>query len=214
MNTQTLNSRQTGMVLVISLILLLVLTLVAVIAMRSTSVDLQMTTNTMLQTRAFQGSESGRGMVASSGELLGNHVFYRGWPGSTEIPVPTTSNFTALPDGISIVDNTAELYIENNADMGDLSAGAVDMRYQIDGSDPNNTSFDDQEDINADIFVTKLATVAAPGSGTAQVSGYEGIGAGAAGGGAHVYFDIRSRATAPGNARSVTGVDYRAVVIN
>lgn len=196
---------QAGMVLVISLILLLVLTLVAVVAMRTTTTDLQITTNNMLKTRAFQNSESGRRV---STNVISNHVFYRGWPNN----VAATSNFT-LPDGLGLVDSSSELWVDKNGEsiLDDTDADP-DMNYQIDGN--NDGDFTDQEDINAAIYVTKLATVPAPGSSTNQVQGYEGLGQGAAGGGAYIYFDIRSRGTAPGNARATTGVDYRHVVNN
>lgn len=195
---------QSGMVLVICLIMLLVLTLVAAVAMRTTTVDLQMTTNTMLKARAFQGAESGR--VVSTG-VISDHVYHRGWPGN----ISATSNFT-LPDDLTLTDSNSELWVSNNADLGDMSAGAEDMTYMVDGN--GDGDYDDQEDINSRIYVTKLATVAAPGSSTNQVSGYEGLGAGAAGGGAYIFFDVRSRGSAPGNARDITGVDYRHVVNN
>ncbi|MDZ7737245.1 MAG: PilX N-terminal domain-containing pilus assembly protein [Gammaproteobacteria bacterium] len=200
-NTRT----QTGMVLVICLIMLLVLTLVAAVAMRSTTVDLQMTTNTMLKTRAFQGSESGR--VMSTG-VLSSHVFYRGWPGN----IASTASFT-LPDYLDVTDSNSELWVSNNADLGDMSAGAEDMTYMVDGN--NDGDYDAQEDINSTIYVTKLgAAVPISGSGLGQVMGGEGAGVGAAGSGAAIYFDVRARGLAPGNARSVTGVDYRHVVNN
>jgi len=204
MNTYRKLRNQRGMVLVICLIMLLVLTLVAVVAMRTTTVDLQMTTNTMLKARATQGSESGR--VVSTG-VLSSHVYYRGWPGN----IPAGSDFT-LPANLNLADANSELWVSNNADLGAMGAGDADMTYLVDGN--GDGDFDDQEDINSTVFVTKLATVPAPGSATNQVAGYEGLGTGAAGGGAYIFFDVRARGTAPGNARSVTGVDYRHVVDN
>lgn len=204
MNRDIHSKSQSGMVLVICLIMLLVLTLVAVVAMRTTTVDLQMTTNTMLKTRALQGAESGR--VVSTG-VISSHVYYRGWPGN----IPATSNFT-LPGDLTLADSNSELWVSNNADLGDMSAGAEDMTYMVDGN--ADADYDDQEDINSTIYITKIATVPAPGSSTNQVAGYEGLGSGAAGGGAYIYFDVRSRGTAPGNARDITGVDYRHVVNN
>lgn len=206
MRTNMKSQTQTGMVLVICLIMLLVLTLVAAVAMRTTTVDLQMTTNTMLKTRALQGSESGR-VIASS--VISDHVYYRGWPWN----VSATANFT-IPGELTVTDTNSEFWVSNNAPLGDLSAGSEDLTYMVDGTDPVDGDYDDQEDINSTIYVTKVATVPAPGSSTAQVAGYEGLGAGAAGGGAYIFFDIRSRGTAPGNARDITGVDYRHVVTN
>lgn len=204
MRTNMKLQNQTGMVLVICLIMLLVLTLVAAVAMRTTTVDLQMTTNTMLKTRAFQGSESGR--VVSTG-VISSHVYYRGWPGN----IPAGSDFT-LPSNLTLADSNSELWVSNNAPLGNMGAGDEDMTFMVDGN--GDADFDDQEDINSTIYVTKVATVPAPGSSTNQVAGYEGLGAGAAGGGAFIFFDVRSRGTAPGNARDITGVDYRHVVNN
>lgn len=205
MNQPIVPSQQAGMVLVICLIMLLVLTLVATVAMRSTTMDLKMTTNTMLNARAFQASESSRRIAAN---VISDHIFHRGWPSN----VSASTGFTSLPTGLSVVDNNAELWVSNNADLADMSSGAEDLTYQIDGN--GDGDFDDQQDIKANIYITKLATIAAPGSDTSQVTGYEGLGGGAASGGAYIFFDIRTGGSAPGNARATTGVEYRHVVSN
>ncbi|MEX2516478.1 MAG: PilX N-terminal domain-containing pilus assembly protein [Gammaproteobacteria bacterium] len=203
------SGQQNGMVLVISLILLVVLTLVAVVAMRSTNVDMQMTTNTLLKSRAFQNAESGRQLTAG---VIGDHVFYRGWPSSAGGTVPASSNFT-LPDNYTVVDTDEELYVEN-AELADLISDSrpIHLEYQVDAD--GDGLYVGANDIKAGISVLKTTTVAAPGSDTVQVSGYAGLGGGAAGGGAYMFFDVRSYGGGPGNARADTGIDYRHVVTN
>ena len=66
----------------------------------------------------------------------------------------------------------------------------------------------------ADIFITRLATIAAPGSDTSQVSGYEGLGAGAASAGSLLFYNVVSRAAGPGGTQSTTSAHYRYVITN
>lgn len=201
---------QRGMVLVIALIMLLVLTIVAVVAMRSTTVDIQMTTNTMLKSRAFQGSESARRVT---GVALIGHVVNEGWPTSVGGPVDPTSAYT-IPGEIKIRSNADE-YIPV------VESGSVSYMYDADG-DGNPSTGDAncaseakdlrQGDICADIEIELQArTVPAGGSPTIG-QGALGTGGGAPAGGAHLYFDVRSTGYGPGNARSETAADYRIVV--
>ena len=97
---------QRGIALVIALVLLLVMTMVAVVAMRTTTVDLKMITNTVLGRRAFQNSEGGR---MSIGKTLEAHVFFRGWPIAAGGVVPTTAKFP-IPIELTVVDGTTKFF--------------------------------------------------------------------------------------------------------
>ncbi len=206
---------QRGMVLVIALIMLLVLTIVAVVAMRSTTVDLQMTTNTMLKSRAFQGSESSRRV---SGVALIGHVLNEGWPTSVGGPVDPSSGYT-VPAQIKVRSavSGAAGYIPVE------ESGSVSYMYDADSDGkPATTAADcasqakdlNQGDICSDIEIELQARVV-PGGGSPTIGqGALGTGGGAAGGGAHLYFDVRSTGYGPGNARSDTAADYRISTSN
>jgi hypothetical protein len=201
---------QRGVALIIALILLMVLTMIAVVAMRTTTLDLKMSTNQTVQKRTFQISEAAR---ASIHQVLQSHSFYRGWPASIGGSVAASTGFT-IPTEVEIDDDPGlqELYLADNADHWDLRPAAVDMRMLVDGD--GDSSYISWTDLAADVFITRITTVAAPGSDTSQVTGYEGLGAGAAGAGSHMYYRIISNAAGTGGSQSTTEAHFRYVVTN
>lgn len=202
--------KQRGVALIVALILLMVLTMIAVVAMRTTTIDLKITTNQTLMMRAFQVSEAGRMQIH---EVIDDHSFYRGWPVVIGGDVPTLSGFV-IPLGI-LIDNDPglqELYLQNNAEPWDLTDAAIDMRLRIDAEDDG--AFDSPQDMAADLFVSRVAAAAAPGTDTRQASGYEGLGSGAAGAGAMVFYRLISRAAGAASSRSLTEAHYRYVITN
>lgn len=203
--------REQGLALIVALILLLVMTMVAVVAMRSTTLDLKMTTNTTLNRRAFQTSDGSR---LSVGPSLSSHVFYRGWPESVGGTVPDTSNFV-VPDEIAVAEPEHRYYLADNGSLEDLLDGTrdatEDMRFR---ADVNGDGELDGDDMFANIWVTRVAAALASGSGAAQGSGYLGAGVGAAGADAHVFLDVRSRGRGVGNAETRTGADFRVLIRN
>ena len=207
---RTNGNAQQGVALIIALILLMVLTMIAVVAMRTTTLDLKMATNQTITKRTFQISESGRMRIH---ETLDSHTFYRGWPVAIGGTVAASTNFS-IPADLVIDDDPGlqELYRENNADHWDMRPAAVDMRLLID--EDGDANYDSPTDMAADVFISRITAVAAPGADTSQVTGYEGLGAGVAGAGSHLYFRIISRATGVGGSRSTTDAHYRYVITN
>lgn len=205
--------RQQGMALVVALVLMLVMTMVAVVATRTTTIDLKMTTNTTLAMRAFENSEGSRTAIGPS---LEDHVFYRGWPVAMGGSAPATASFN-IPVEVTVTDATADYFMGTNGVLGDLRppladfARARDLRFRL---DPDGDAYPDNTDVFSDIWVTRVASMLSPGSGAAQGSGYLGPGVGAAGAGAHVFFDLRSQGESAGNAERITGADYRVLVRN
>ncbi len=178
---------QRGVVLAIALILLLVLTLSAVTAMRSSSVDLKIVSNSLLREQAFQISEDTR---LAAGGLVDDHTTYREWSSVT------------LPAGYTIQDPTGILYDNNNAEPGDYSTGTEDLTYQ-------HPVLGEQ---TARLYVSRLASELAGGTAIGIGEGYTGLGRGVAGGGGYLYYDIRSLSGYSGNARALTGADFRHVI--
>ena len=97
-----------GFVLIVALLLLIVLTLVGTVAMRSTTLDFRMVTNSSLAQRSFEASEAARVIVDS---LLDGHTATQGgWPrlpdgkGGT-LPLETFAGtaFIALADFVEIL---------------------------------------------------------------------------------------------------------------
>lgn len=209
---------QRGIALVVALVLLLVMTMVAVVAMRTTTVDLKMITNTVLTRRAFQNSEGGRMAI---GKTIEAHVFYRGWPISAGGTVPDTAKFP-IPIELIVVDGDSKYYDGTNGNLADfenddgeqtLSSIERDPDLEFE-SDINDDDVVDNADMFADVWVTWRAALLAAGSGGAQGSGYLGPGVGSAGADSNVFFDIKSRGQASGNAVNFTGAEYRVLVRN
>ena len=214
--------RQSGVALIIALIMLMILTMIAVIAMRTTTLDLKITTNQVIAKPQFQVSETARGRMH---EVIDDHTFYRGWPVAIGGAVPATTGFS-IPAIIDIDDDDGlqELYRVNNFPHFDMQTDAIDMRMR-EGDTDGDDNYDSPYDLAADIFISRVTATAAPGSDTSQVTGYEGLGAGVAGAGSHLYFRIISRAgwgtgddddseTGVSAARSITDAFYRYVVTN
>lgn len=206
-------AQQRGTVLVTALVFMVVLTLVAVVAMRGTSTDLKITTNSMLHTRAFENSEAARSLMV---DVLNSHVFNRSyadaWPQAAGGDVPDAD--FALPTGLSVCPcpsgPPANVWLNNNVALGSSNFYApanADMQYRLAGSSA-------AYDVDADLYITRLLAVQAAGSSAAQVSGYEGFGKGTAGGGGYLFFDVRSLGSSVDNTTALTGSDVRIVIRN
>lgn len=201
--------RQRGIALVITLVLLLVMTMIAVVAMRTTTTDLKMTTNTVLLRRAFQNSEGARTAI---GDILSAHMYNGGWPPSLGgvghkeydmpadvFPVDWAQHFDTNENG---------MLAKVPPDGDDLAhVRNPDLRFK---HDLNNDNVVDTNDMFANIWITYLQTRLVEG-GSAQVAAGT-TGAGASNGNALTFLDVRSRGAAPGNAQLYTGAEYRALV--
>lgn len=200
--------RQQGIALVITLVLLMVMTMIAVVAMRTTTIDLKMTTNTVLSRRAFQNSEGARTVI---GQVLAAHLFNSGWPPAAGgvgtanydipgdvFPVELTANFTTNENGT--LDGVPPL-----PPAGLLRAPDIRFKHDIDSDDVVDTN-----DMFANIWITFLQTRLRDG-GSGQV-GAGTTGAGASNGNSLTFVDIRSRGAAPGNAQLITSAEFRALV--
>jgi hypothetical protein len=194
---------QQGLALIVSLVLLLVMTMIAVVAMRSTTLDIKMTANTTQSRRAFESSEGSRDAMTP---LLAAHVFYHGWPVSMGGTVPDAANFTAI-SGMSIADVAKRYDLGENGAYADLKTRAHDMGY---ANDVNSNGVMDQSDMNSRIWVTRIGTLPAAGSNVSSNSADQGVGGGAAS--KYILFDLQSDGSAVGNARSRTGADYRSII--
>jgi len=88
-----------GFVLVTAMIFLAVLTLVAVIAVRSSGLELRMSSNLALQTEAFEASEAARRLLGPVVETVGFNYLTTGTPDFASI---------TLPSGVTLLDLTSD----------------------------------------------------------------------------------------------------------
>jgi len=196
---------QRGIALIVAMVLLLVMTMVAVIAMRSTTLDLKMTTNTTQTRRAFQASDGTRDSISP---LLASHVFNRGWPSEIGGTSSTYAHFE-IPDEITISNPELEYPMRENGTFSELATRQPDIRFKADVAGDDKV---DAEDMYSEIWVTRFGKV--PVLESNQGSNSADLGAGGGGNRVYVILDVQAKGRAPGNARSFTGSDYRALIKN
>lgn len=193
---------QRGLALIVAMVLLLVMTMVAVIAMRSTTLDLKMTANTTQARRAFQTSDGTRDSVSP---VLASHVFYHGWPDAIGGTVSESADFE-IPDEITIVDPSQRIDMAENGTLEEIADRDKDIEFRDDVADDDELG---NEDVYGDVWVTRIGVQPAFGSNLVSNASDQGAGAGAAN--KYLLFDLRAAGRALGNARSFTGSDYRAL---
>ncbi len=208
-NGLQIRSQQQGAVLITSLMFLVVLTLVALVANQSTVLEARMSSNSIIKGRATESSEALR---VGANDLLDGHLYNRGWPVMFTGGTLDNSLFS-IPVGIT-VNNTNNWSTGNNVgeNLYDTTTWTQDMALSVDGN--SDADFDDDVDQSADLYVFKTVTVNSPGSATAMVAGYEGLGKSSASGGAMIFFDLRSTGSSAGSSSTVTGSNYRYIVRN
>ena len=196
---------QQGAVLLASLLILVAITLVSVTSMQSGIQEYRIAGNMVFGERAFQASETGRGRVS---QILDEHLFERDWPATLTIP-----------SGVTILDKDSDgnkdmLYTENGAgeDINDVSTLIKDVEVRIDGN--GDGDYTDKNDIQTDLYVYKARVQFGTGSGAAMMSGYEGLGKGAAAGGGQVYYELRSQGLGTGSAEAWTSSDFMGIIKN
>jgi hypothetical protein len=225
--TYTVSLRQRGVALFVGLVFLVVLSLVAMIAMKSTLVEMKMVTNAARHEQAFETSEAMRGIPVA---LFDEHVFQRGWPAELGGDLPD-SDFTFQNKF------TPEMLTEMNKGLqADCSGETVKTLFygQLQGAcgdypvedrfDPATWhpdmiiavcdvgSDDCAANVAAKISIIPDGQVLPEGAGGAQAAGYRGLGIGSAGGGAKMFFEVRSVGTVPGNGIATTHSQYRQII--
>ena len=181
---------QRGVALFTAMVLLFALTIAAITAMRSTTLDYRVTSNAAQRGHAFELSEGARRLA---GNTIDAHVDERGWTG-VGLPTGLTVTNAGNSDGL--------LYAADNAAIGDITSASKDFEYLSAGTG-----------LTAEVFVSRLDQQLATGTGAATTEGYSGLGFGSAAGGGLLFFDIRSVGVASdGEARAVTGADFRHVI--
>ena len=163
-------NNEKGAVLITMLLLLIVITLAGIIAINISTVDIQIAGYTRKSSTAFGGAEAG-----------------------VDIAIPVIENTLAPPDGwlplaatgiISDFDTTLENEITGGSDNDtDTANGSPDI------------TIDDINGVEVKIDIDRLYAYTLPGSNVGFASGYEGIGAGSAGGGTAILYRIDAQAT-------------------
>jgi len=204
-NKFSILKNEKGSALIIALIIMTLLTLLGIAATTTSTIETQISSNDRLYKMAFYNADGG---VETSKELLEQNIEQRGFPGS---------NVGGI--GIYKLDFFLNPPIRNNipSDKDDNDYTDDDDDDGRDISIPETLSFGDpgynnpKSPPHTNILIggnTSLST----GNALQMIAGYEGKGKGAAGGGGHVVYDIRSRREGIKNARATIKGRWRHVI--
>jgi len=180
-----------GSVLVISMLVLVLLTLIGIAAVTTSTLETDIAGNERFHTSAFYEADAG---VELGQELL-------------EQNIACPEGFTATETAGTLVEGTIMVERESLAFYQNLAAA---------------TPSDEQRDayLPADYgggphtnFTFGGKTVFSSGSALQMAAGYEGIGKGAAGGGAYVQYDILSQHRGTSGSESVVRAQWRHIII-
>lgn len=165
-----LHSEQ-GMILITVLLLMMIVTLLGVIAINTSTVDIQISGNLRRSSAAFGGAEAGTDLVVP--------VIERTIAAGTLDP-------DSIPGG-SI--DTAELADEINGGLDnddDNPTDSPDLVLTSLGSDAGTS-------VEVRVDIDRMYSYSLPGGAMEFASGYEGVGAAAAGGGIGVLYRVTSQ---------------------
>jgi hypothetical protein len=118
-----------GFALVTALVFLVILTLVAVVAIRSSGLELKMGANATMRAQALQASELARTLITggpttantgTTGGLLAAHLYWGGeWPAAAGGTVPDTIFNYTIPSKLTLRDSTSTgPYTYSNSSSG------------------------------------------------------------------------------------------------
>lgn len=185
-------NNERGFVLVASLMVLLLLVIIGVAATTSTYVELQIAGNEKVHKQSFYqadgGTELGIRVAFENALCINSDGFTETTVGSGEAVIGKVEvkdlTFAAPSDVVVSIPND----------------GIRDIVYYPD------TAFD--TDVHTNIAVSGQ-TMATAGSGLQMISGYEGLGKGAAAGGTHMLYDIIAQHRGINKSESVIGIQWR-----
>lgn len=218
---------QRGIALFVGMVFLLILSIVAVMAMRGTLVEMRLGANTARHEEAFEASEALRSVPLA---MFDQHVFERGWPSAMGGTV-NDSDFTFSTDMAPTLYSKMKTALTKDCEgkttlfYGALQAACNDLPketlYDATTWHPDvalavcdSSSSTCSANMTANIAVVPDGSVLKAGAGGAQAAGYRGLGIGSAGGGAAMYFEIRSIAQVPGNGVAITHTQYQQTIRN
>ena len=185
-------NNEEGFVLVASLLILLILVVIGIAATSSTTVELFIAGNEKVHKQTFY--------KADGGTELGIRVAYENalCINSNGFTETTAGTGEAVLGDVVIKDLTLASPTGAAVPMPDDATRDV-VYYPETASDG---------DVHTNLSVGGR-TVATAGAGLQMISGYEGLGKGAAAGGTHLLYDIIAQHQGVNNSESVVGIQWR-----
>ena len=173
-----LYNNEKGAILITMLLLMVIVTLIGVIAINTATVDIQITGNTKRESIAMGAAEAG---IDLSIPIIENSV------SAGEFVTPTIADNNAT--SFTISGNTISPDFGSNTEIFEDQSAATLEGFVANISIASFGS--DSAGINIDI--DRMYSYMIPGGSIDFAAGYEGIGAGAAGGGVGILYKINSQ---------------------
>ncbi len=165
-------NNQSGMVLVVVMLVLLAVTALGIMAIRTGTTELDVASNDKFHKVVFFAADGASDMVT---ELIGQNIDMRGFNassyGKANINTGSLDFFNNVEDEVTPANN---IPTETNYDVEVPNIGDCKVSLKVYGK-------------------TGFST----GSALQMAAGYDGVGKSLAGGGAQIVYEIRSRATGP-----------------
>lgn len=184
-----------GFVLVVSLLILLILVIIGVAATTNTSIELQIAGNEKVHKQTFYqadgGAELGIRLTYENAMCINMGGFAANPSGNLVVYDLTFAN----PGGSTLLPSDDDNYPDTDGDG--LARQVVFYPGNASDSDPHTN------------MTVGGVTVLSEGSGSAQVSAYEGLGQASAAGGTHVLYSINSQHRGAVNSESNIGLGWR-----
>lgn len=167
---------ESGVILITVLLLMLIMTFLGIMVIDTSTIDMQIAGNFKRTTTAFEGAEAG---VEMSIPIIERTMFNGA--------ISSYNTLTTAPNSLA-ADLVTEITggLNNNADAL-IELGGVAAAPDIVIADLNG--------VKIEVDIDRLLSDTVAGGAIEFASGYEGIGAGAAGGGTVVLFRIVSQGT-------------------
>lgn len=175
-----------GTILITMLLLMVIVTLIGVIAINTATVDIQIMGNLKRASTAFAGAEAGIDLsipVIESTLAMGQ-LSVSTAAVSTSIPFPTN------PDGSL---TTASLDQTSSPNLGGEITGSSSYNADNTSSSPPDITITNLNGVGVNVDIDRLYSYTLAGGSIEFAAGYEGVGAGAAGGGVGILFSISSQ---------------------
>ena len=177
---KTINNEK-GAILITMLLLMVIVTLLGVIAINTSTIDIQITGYSKREAQALQGAEAGVGL---SIPIIENTIA-GGALTPTSIPITIDGTTTTY----SLTGNPPNLESEIlNDQLGGATGELSLFRSDISITDIG-------QGVKVDVDIDRMYSYALPGGSLEFAAGYEGVGAGAGGGGVGILYKINSRGT-------------------
>ena len=177
---KTLNNEK-GTILITMLLLMVIVTLIGVIAINTATVDIQISGNLRRVSTAFEGAEAG---VDLSIPLIESTL------AMGQLSISSVAVATTIPPFASGANATLDA--SDTVTLGTEITGGTDYHTDT-SSSGTDISITNLNGVAVNVDIDRLYSYTIAGGSIEFASGYEGVGAGAAGGGTGVLYSVDSQ---------------------